>query len=123
MKVILDTNALILSAEFGVDLFSELSRLNFGEIFVPRAVVRELNGLSKNLKGQKRTAVNVAISFLDRCKIVEVDGDADEVILKLAKEKDAAVFTNDKELNQKLVKAGVSIIIIRQKRYLSFGKI
>ena len=123
MKVILDTNALILSAEFGIDLFSELSRLNFEEIFVPKAVIRELKGLSKNLKGQKRTAVNVAISFLDRCKIVEIDGDADEVILKLAKEKDASVFTNDKELNQKLVKAGVSVIIIRQKRYLSFGKI
>ncbi len=123
MKVILDTNALILSAEFGIDLFSELSRLNFEEIFVPKAVIRELKGLSKNLKGQKRTALNVAISFLDRCKIVEVDGDADDVILKLAKEKDAAVFTNDKELNQKLVKAGVSVIIIRQKRYLSFGKI
>ena len=123
MKVILDTNALILSAEFGIDLFSELSRLNFEEIFVPKAVIRELKGLSKNLKGQKRTAVNVAISFLDRCKIVEIDGDADEVILKLAKEKDASVFTNDKELNQKLVKAGVSVIINRQKRYLSFGKI
>ena len=123
MKVIVDTNALILSAKFGVDLFSELNRLGYEKVLVPGAVVKELKGLSNDLKGKEKTAVSVSLSFLDRCEIVEGNGIADDIILKLAKEKGAAVFTNDKKLKERLLKEGVVVVIIRQKRYLSFGKI
>ncbi|MEA3282757.1 MAG: DNA-binding protein, partial [Euryarchaeota archaeon] len=44
MKIIIDTNALMVPAEFGVDIFSELSRLGFDEWIVPSGVSRELEG-------------------------------------------------------------------------------
>ena len=119
MEVIVDTNALILSAKFRVDLFSELNGLGYDQVLVPKAIVRELMGLSKDLKGLEKKAVNLSLLFLERCEIVEIDGNADEIILKLAKQRDAAVFTNDKELKRKLKKEGIDVIILRQKRYLS----
>jgi len=56
MKIILDTNALMVPAEFGVDIFSELAALGFDEWLVPPGVARELEGIASRGRGKGRGA-------------------------------------------------------------------
>jgi hypothetical protein len=118
MKVIVDTNALMVPAQFRVDIFSELQRLGYDEILVPKAVVNELERLSK-VDSKTRIAASIALSLLDRCKIVDVNGNADDVIVKLAKEEGAAVFTNDAGLRKRLP-AGRTVCL-RERKYIDKG--
>ncbi|HOV52552.1 MAG TPA: DNA-binding protein, partial [Methanothrix sp.] len=48
MKVILDTNALMVPEQFGVDIFSELERLGYVQWLVPSSVIGELRSLARN---------------------------------------------------------------------------
>jgi len=121
-RVIIDTNALMIPANFNLDIFSELEGLGFEEFLVPTAVVRELEKLHSRLKGKEKIAVSVALSLLNRCEIVEADGYADDVIMKLSREKEAAVFTSDIELKRRLISGDVTVVYLRQKKYLSTSK-
>lgn len=77
-------------------------------------------------------AVNLAMSLIDRCKIVRKDGIindkkifehsgkktiADDDILELADDI-GAVATNDKKLIRDLKKKGVKVVRLRQKKFL-----
>ena len=118
MMVILDTNGLMVPAEFGVDIFSELEALDFDEWIVPSGVVRELESIASRGRGMGRGAARVALSLLDRCRIVVSEGNVDDSILKLAIESKAAVFTNDSELRKRLRDRGVKVVYLRQRSYL-----
>lgn len=118
MMVILDTNGLMVPAEFGVDIFSELEALGFNEWIVPSGVVRELEGIGSSGTGAGRDAARVALALLDRCRIVVSEGNVDDSILKLAIEMKATVFTNDSELRKRLCDRGVKVVYLRQRSYL-----
>ena len=118
MMVILDTNGLMVPAEFGVDIFSELAALDFDEWIVPSGVVRELESIASRGRGKGKGAARVALSLLDRCRIVVTEGNVDDSILKLAIESKAAVFTNDSELRKRLRDRGVKVVYLRQRSYL-----
>ncbi len=119
MKVLLDTNALMMPEQFGVDIFSELERLGYFEYLVPTAVVKELKEISKFAdKGRDKRAANVALGLISRCKILDAEGDADDVLVRLASETGAAVLTGDKELKKRLSKRGITVIYLRQSQYL-----
>ena len=118
MMVILDTNGLMVPAEFGVDIFSELEALDFDEWIVPSGVVRELESIASRGRGKGKGAARVALSLLDRCRIVVTEGNVDDSILKLAIESKAAVFTNDSELMKRLRDNGARVVYLRQRSYL-----
>ncbi|WP_321430812.1 DNA-binding protein [uncultured Methanolobus sp.] len=118
MKVIIDTNALMIPVQFNVDIFEELRRLGFDIYLVPTAVITELDNLIKNLKGQDRIAAKVAKSMAQRCETVFADGHADDVILELATDIQAAVLTNDSGLRKRLDKMNIPVICLRQKNRL-----
>ena len=116
MKVIIDTNGFMIPVQFGVDIFEELKRLGFDEFFVPEAVVFEIEKLIKRERGSNRAAAKVA-----RCeRITAATGPADDVILRLAKEMEAAVLTNDIGLKRRLAEEGIQTISLRQKNKLDF---
>ncbi|MDY6930942.1 MAG: DNA-binding protein [Halobacteriota archaeon] len=121
-RVIIDTNALMIPANFNLDIFSELERLGFEEFLVPTAVVRELEKLLNKLKGKDRVAVSVALSLLDRCEIIDANGYADDVIIDISRDRDAAVFTGDKGLKRRLISCDITVVYLRQKKYLSTSK-
>jgi hypothetical protein len=102
--------------QFGVDIFEELKRLGFNEFFVPEAVVSEIEKLIKRGKGSDKTAAKVAKLMMDRCELIAGKGSADDVILRLAKEMDAAVLTNDVGLKRRLAGTGVQTVSLRQKK-------
>ena len=118
MMVILDTNGLMVPAEFGVDIFSELEALDFDEWIVPSGVVRELESIASRGRGKGKGAARVALSLLDRCRIVVTEGNVDDSILKLAIEMRVAVFTNDSELMKRLRDNGARVVYLRQRSYL-----
>ncbi len=118
-KVIIDTNGLMIPGQFGVDIFSELERLGFETYLVARASVRELEKILAEARGKNRTAANIALSLLDRCSVIEKDGPADDIILELAADMDAAVLTNDMELKKRLCSKGVTIVHLRERTHLS----
>lgn len=118
MKIVLDTNALMAPVQSGVDIFSGLATLDFDEFIVPSGVVRELERLASSGRGADQNAARVAISLLDRCRIVETNGNVDDAILMLATGTGAAVLTNDAELKARLLDNGVSVVYVRQRSYL-----
>ncbi len=121
-SVLLDTNALMVPEQFGVDIFTELERLGYYLFLVPAPVLRELRALAKLADGKKdRLAARIGLGLAKKCKTVEALGEADLVLLDLALEMNAAVFTNDKELKKKLSSRGVTVVHLRQRRYLEIA--
>ena len=118
MKVIIDTNGLMVQAQFGVDVLDELGRLGYDECVVPSAVLDELEALRKKVKGADKVALAVAQALAKRCQEVEAPGSADDVILGLAKKLDADVFTNDAALRKRLKKEGVKTVFMRSRHKL-----
>ena len=118
MKIILDSNMLMVPGQFNVDIFEELGRLGYTEFIVPKTVLKELNMLKDRYKGKKKSSVDVAISLTERCEILDEDeGFADAVISNLAS-KEVAVATNDKRLIKELKDRGVRVVRLRQKKLL-----
>lgn len=118
MKIIIDTNALMIPVQFNVDIFEELKRLGYDSFIVPRSVINELNNLEKKLRGKDKTAVKVARSLAKRCDITENIGHADDVIVDLASTLAAAVLTNDIGLRKRLEEKDIPVICLRQKNRL-----
>ncbi|HNQ54360.1 MAG: Ribonuclease VapC9 [Euryarchaeota archaeon ADurb.Bin190] len=119
-KAILDTNALMVPEQLGVDIFDELLRLGYSSWLVPAAVLGELRSLSRKAdKGRDKTAARVALGLAEGCTVIgKDDSDADSAIEKLALETKAAVFTNDKALKKRLFSKGITVIYLRQGQYL-----
>lgn len=119
LKVIIDTNGLMIPAQFNVDIFDELIRIGYDDFIVPKAVIEELEILNKKAKGTDRTAAKIAKSLSGRCRLVDITGNADDVIEELAFEMDADVLTNDIELKKKLISRGIRVVYLRQKNCLA----
>lgn len=138
-KVIVDTNALLIPGEFGVDIFEELERLGYEHIIVPEAVLSELDRLRRrqDLKGKEKRAANIGYSLVLKYVHEEHEGcmvtinkeeeeeesggrerDVDELIAKMALKLKAAVLTNDEPLRRKLSKAGIATVYLRGKSRL-----
>jgi rRNA-processing protein FCF1 len=115
MKIILDTNFLIDSIRFKIDLKSELAG---NELFVLDSVIFEIGKIAK--RGTKESALaKLALEFIakNNIKILETDKkDADESLIEYSK--DYAIATHDRALKNKLKKVGAKIIYIRQKKYI-----
>lgn len=117
--MLLDANALMMPAQFGVDLFAELEGL-LGRCtpFTLRGVVEELVRLSRG-GGRHAAAARVALRFTDRIPVVERDGGAvDDRIIDHATETGCLVATNDRDLRDRLLSRGVGVIAMRQQKRL-----
>ncbi|MFQ5884918.1 MAG: PIN domain-containing protein [Thermoplasmata archaeon] len=113
-KVILDTNALLMPFQFGVNLDLELGRwVGECDVLVPSSVVGELKGLA----GTDRHA-KAALELAQKYEILEVEESGDASILSLAMEKNGIVVTNDKELIQELRGSGIPVISLRSRTHL-----
>ncbi len=147
-EVIVDTNALLIPGEFGVDIFEELARLGYVHILVPGMVVTELDRLRRRpgLKGKEKIAANVGYSLIRKytdtseqertpagCtvsisieegagEVEKEEGDTDAMIAALALKRRAAVLTNDEELRLKLSQAGIVTVYLRGKNRLEEGE-
>jgi rRNA-processing protein FCF1 len=117
IAVIFDTNFILSCLKFGIS-FEDLGYViekNF-EILVPSNVIYEL----KNLDLNKKDSIlrNIALKLIDKYKTLELRGNVDSSILSFTEKKKCIVCTNDRELRRALRKKGVSVIFIRNRKYL-----
>jgi uncharacterized protein len=124
VKVILDANALFVPLQFKIDIFNCLKQLlerNF-ELILLSPVKREIEALAKKGSPKMRKNASYALKIAEKCKYVEVDAPAsaltDDIIVKIADEWKALVFTNDRQLRKRLRDISVPVIYVRQKSHL-----
>jgi rRNA-processing protein FCF1 len=117
MKVVLDTNILLLPFSTKIDIDTELKRLDITEIYVPTSVVEEL----KNLAVKNNNAKS-ALSLVSKYAIVATHKKGDLGVIDAAKSLNAAVATNDKELRKILKEQNIIRIIPRQRSYFVVEK-
>ncbi len=123
LKVILDSNALFIPLEFKIDIFEEVRcLLNRNVEFVLLSPVKhELELLAAGDEPKLRRQASFALKLAEKCKFVTVGdrGDtADDVIVRVAKNWCAPVFTNDRLLKGRLRDISVPVIYLRQKSRL-----
>lgn len=125
MLIIPDTNFLIYAAKFR--LWHELDRQwpKHSLLVLPQ-VIYELTTVAKSTKtkGRDKEASVLALELLQGMKTRPKEGHADKAIFQRARmlmdagEKNFVVATMDRELAQKLKKAGIKLLTIRQKKCL-----
>jgi rRNA-processing protein FCF1 len=124
LKVILDSNALLVPLQFKIDVFSDLERLlnRSFEVILLSSVKRELEALARKGSPKMRKNASYALKLAKKCRYVEVNFPAseltDDVIVKIAEEWKSPVFTNDRKLKQRLRDISVPVIYVRQKSRL-----
>jgi rRNA-processing protein FCF1 len=117
VRIIMDTNALMMPVERDVRVFDELERLlgtdaSALDLVTPRAVVAELESLAAG-RGEEGTAASVGRDLSERCRVADTDESyADDAVVELATADDYVV-TNDKPLRDRLLERGVRVIGIR----------
>lgn len=123
-KIILDTNFLLIPAQFGVDIFSEISKLmgcNY-KLCIIDATLDELENIIEKQRGKDKAAAKMALQLLKTQNIdvlkTEKNLNADELIVNLVKERKFTVATQDQGLKRKLKQYNVPLIVLRQKKYL-----
>ncbi|NYT05324.1 MAG: nucleotide-binding protein [Methanomicrobiales archaeon] len=119
--VLLDANALMMPAQFGVDIFAELTGLlGSCEPATFPCVRAELAGISRG-KGKDAAAARVGIALADRCTTIGdpfPDLPVDEQIARYAEASGCPVLTNDRGLRTILVRLGVPVIVMRKQKKL-----
>ncbi|WP_292364594.1 MULTISPECIES: PIN domain-containing protein [unclassified Methanoculleus] len=121
MRVLLDTNALLMPAQFGIDLYDELMAL-FGD-FEPitlEEVVGEVSGLARG-RGRDAVAARVGLAMARRSKIVPSGSTAERVddrVIEYARREGCTVVTNDRELRNALLDEGIDVVSMRRERTL-----
>jgi len=123
LKVILDSNALFVPAEFKLDIFDEVKcLLNRNVDFILLSPVkRELELLAAKETPKIRRQALYALKLAEKCTFV-VDNkekmSTDDVIFEAAKAWNSPVFTNDRLLRRRLRDISVPVIYLRQKSRL-----
>jgi uncharacterized protein len=112
----------MIPAQFGVDIITELEQiLPSYELWVPSLIIRELEDIKTRSKEQDRIAASIALKIASSppIKIFQVDRendeDVDDVLLRIS----IVLCTNDAELRKKARKKGVTVVYLRQKRYMA----
>ncbi|MFA7562495.1 MAG: PIN domain-containing protein [Methanoculleus sp.] len=121
MRILLDTNALLMPAQFGIDLYSELMAL-FGD-FEPvtlEEVIGELSGLARG-RGRDAAAARVGLAMARRSTVVPSGSTAEHVddrMVEYARREGCTVVTNDRQLRNTLLCEGIDVVSMRRGRTL-----
>lgn len=121
-KIIIDTNFLMIPWQFKVDIFSEFDRIcqfNY-HLYIFDRTINELENIAEKSKGKDKKAAQFALKLVKLNNINRIKSDikyVDSLILENADE-NTIIATQDKNLKKKLLEKGLSMIILRQKKYL-----
>lgn len=114
LQVILDANSIVIPFQFRIDIFREIERLipKKHEVVTLSCVLKELEGIrdigKKGLELIKKKGV----------RIIRADGKADEELLRLGREGNSVVCTNDSNLRKRLREINVPIIYLRSRGHM-----
>ena len=123
VKVILDTNFLMIPYQFNLDVFQEIEYLLQKKVdfVVPSSVKSELTGISAR-GGEGAAEASLALQLASRCRVVDVTlnpGESvDDAIVKASQKLSAVVATTDIELKKRLRDINVPVVYLRDKSKL-----
>lgn len=123
VKIILDSNFLMIPFQFHIDIFQEIEYLLQKKVdfIVPSAVKSELTGISSR-GGEGAPEASLALQLASRCRVVEValePGETvDDAIIKASKKLGAIVATADIGLKKRLRDINVPVVYLRDKSKL-----
>ncbi len=116
MRILLDTNFMLLPVQFKLDIYEELRGY---ELITLDVCIKELKRLSRSKSKSSKIKVNIARELAKKVRIIESESmgrkSADKKILGYALENKCAVATNDKALIKSLKAHGIKIIRLRQR--------
>ncbi len=118
MKILLDTNFLLIPAQFRVDIFAEIERIMKEpyKLYILKQTIDELNKIIEKQRGKHREAAKLALQLIKQKGLntirISSKGSVDDIIKNIAK--NYIVATQDKELKKSLKK----VITLRAKKYL-----
>ncbi len=108
-----------------MDIFEELKKL-LNQKFDPvllHPTYQEILRIAEHGPPKLRRQASLALELAEKCSIISVETycgeNADDTILRVAKEWRCAVATNDRELRKRLRREGVPNIFLRQRAYLA----
>jgi rRNA-processing protein FCF1 len=126
IKIILDTNFLFIPHQFSLDIFEELSRL-LNKKYAPillSSTKNELEGLTKSSSIKTQKEALFALNLSKKIHYVRIKKGSketyDDVIIRVARNWNCPVATNDSELRKRLRSINVPVIFLRQKNRLDF---
>lgn len=127
IKIYLDTNFLMIPAQFKVDIFEELKRIcPFQyEIHILEESLKELEKIKNEQKGKDRDASKLTIQLINQklkqksLNITPFSKDiaVDDILVELSGF-ETLVATQDKELKKRIEAKGGKLIVLRNKKYL-----
>lgn len=109
--------------QLGVDVVEELKILlpSYYDLIVPSLVINELANLKKKAKGKDKIASSIALQIAksNSFKTVEIEktGHVDNLLLNYCTKEDV-LCTNDKILRKRARKRGITVVYLRQHRFL-----
>jgi len=126
-EVVIDTNFFMVPFQFNVDIITELeNKLPSYKLTTPSFVINELKGLKNNNKGKVRLNANLALKLANSSKVEIKDisllenETVDDALLRVSE----VLATNDIELKNRAKEKGITIVYLRQKKYIAVeGKI
>lgn len=124
LPVIVDTNFLLLPAQFGIDIFTQAEEAmdRRTDFIVLDSVAEEVKRKASQATGSKeKRLLRVTIELMKRCKEVEVDDNfaelpVDDQVVEYAKKVNGVIATNDKELRRKARKHEIPLLILRGRK-------
>lgn len=127
--VLLDTNFLMVSLRFGVDVEAELERIieaSF-KLATTTAIVDELKRLKTQVKFGEEKEIDFALALANKIAILdeklESGEEVDDQLIRLASRGGYVVATTDTELRRRLREGSIPVVYLRQRRYLAFDGI
>lgn len=118
MKVLLDTNFIMDSFRYRIDLAELFDFFPGARLATIPQVADELRKIASRKSTHARYA-KVAMSLIDGIEILEApEGQTDEVLAGLA-DKDHVVATNDEGLRGKIARKGLKTIYLRARKHLA----
>lgn len=124
-KIIIDTNFLLIPAQFGIDIFSEISRIAVFpyKLYIVDKTLDELDSIINTQKGRDKDAAKLALTLIKAKDINMIPTakhkNVDNLILELVETDKYIVATQDKAFQSRLKQKNVKIISMRQKKYLT----
>jgi len=103
-----------------VDILTELGQIiPHYRLVVPSFVIKELETIKKRSKGKDRIAASVALKIIGSPEINVIDVDLnreqiDDALLRIS----SVLCTNDIGLKRRARKKGITVIYLRQRKYL-----
>ena len=119
--VVVESNALMMPAQWGGDRFEGRRELRGGDdALVPAEVVYELRGLAQG-RGNNAAAARFGLTVAARCTVLpplEVEVPVDDKVIRTAEMFNAVVVTNDKKLKDRLLSLRIPVVVLRSRSRL-----